>query len=232
MFFEEFTGRGVRVAVIDSGVHAEHQHVGGVAGGLSIRGDGSIDADFVDRLGHGTAVAAVIREKARDAELFAIKVFDRSLATDVTTIVRALDEACRWGAHVINLSLGTLDAQRQHELEAAIRRVRQTNALVVAAAGDAGMAWLPGTLEDVVPVRLDWQCDRHAYSIVSDNGRSLVAASGYPRDIPGVPRDRNLKGVSFAVANATGFAARALETTACRTPEDLLATLESPLSVL
>ncbi len=75
MFFEELTGRGVRIAVIDSGVHAAHPHVGGVAGGVAIRPDGSTEAGFVDRLGHGTAVAAAIREKAPDAELFAIKVF-------------------------------------------------------------------------------------------------------------------------------------------------------------
>ena len=36
-------------------------------------------------------------------------------------------------------------------------------------------------------------------------------ASGYPRDIPNVPRERNLKGISFAVANASGFVARAME---------------------
>ena len=41
--------------------------------------------------------------------------------------------------------------------------------------------------------------------------RSLLVTSPYPRDIPGVPRERNISGVSFAVANATGFVARALQ---------------------
>jgi hypothetical protein len=35
--------------------------------------------------------------------------------------------------------------------------------------------------------------------------RRIVRASGYPRPIPGVPPERNLKGISFAVANATGL---------------------------
>src|SRR5256885_7529005 len=107
MFFEELGGRGVRIAIVDSGVHATHPHVAGVAGGVSIRPDGSSGPDFVDRLGHGTAVAAAIREKAPEAELFAIKIFERSLATDVPTLVRGIDAATAWGAHVINLSLGT-----------------------------------------------------------------------------------------------------------------------------
>ena len=35
-------------------------------------------------------------------------------------------------------------------------------------------------------------------------------ASPYPRPIPGVPVERNLHGISFAVANATGLIARVL----------------------
>ena len=56
------TGRGVRVAVIDSGVHPSHPHVGTVAAGVGVDADGRLDGDTVDRLGHGTAVAAVIRD--------------------------------------------------------------------------------------------------------------------------------------------------------------------------
>jgi subtilisin family serine protease len=54
----------VRIAIIDSGVHASHPHVNGVAGGIAITPDGREDPDYTDRLGHGTAVTAVIREKA------------------------------------------------------------------------------------------------------------------------------------------------------------------------
>ena len=39
----------------------------------------------------------------------------------------------------------------------------------------------------------------------------VYVASGYPRSLPGVPRERNLHGISFAVANMTGFVARACE---------------------
>jgi hypothetical protein len=40
--------------------------------------------------------------------------------------------------------------------------------------------------------------------------RGFIAAP-YPRPIPGVPKERNLSGVSFAVANVSGFLARLLE---------------------
>jgi hypothetical protein len=55
------------VAIIDSGVYAAHPHVGSVAGGIAIDQNGHEHDDYADRLGHGTAVAAAIREKAPDA---------------------------------------------------------------------------------------------------------------------------------------------------------------------
>ena len=49
---------------------------------------------------------------------------------------------------------------------------------------------------------------------LADESRQEVvnfAASGFPRSLPGVPPKRNLHGISFAVANMTGFVARACE---------------------
>src|SRR3954471_20420363 len=98
MFLAHQTGKGVVVAVIDSGVHATHPHVGGVSGGIAIREDGTVVDEYTDRLGHGTAVIAAIREKAPDAEIIAIKVFWRALSTNVASLVRAIDEAAARGA--------------------------------------------------------------------------------------------------------------------------------------
>jgi subtilisin family serine protease len=211
MYLDEYTGRNVRIAVIDSGIHASHPHVGAVAGGIGIGDDATLTDDYVDTLGHGTAVAAAIREKAMDAELFAIKVFWRTLATDVDTLVCAIHLAAERGNHVINLSLGTDQARHRTRLEEAVSAARGRGSIVVAANDDAGRRWFPGSLEGVIAVRADWTCDRHQYRIGSEEGRPLLLASPYPRDIPGVPREKNVHGVSFAVANATGFVARSLE---------------------
>ena len=232
MFFDQYTGRGVRIAVIDSGVHAAHPHVGGVAGGFAIREDGSLDDDYVDRLGHGTAVAAAIREKAPDAEIIAVKVFWRALATDVATLVRAIDEAVARRAALINLSLGTADHRHLEQLQAAVERARRQGSVVVSAIASDGVSWLPGSLPAVLAVQLDWTVGRDEYRILDVDGRRAVATSGYPRDIPGVPRDRNLKGISFAVANATGFAARALEASPVAYVSSLLAVLDAENSVV
>jgi subtilisin family serine protease len=223
------TGRGVRVAIVDSGVHPSHPHVGGVDGGVGIDAQGTVHADYVDRLGHGTAVAAAIREKAPDAQLFAVKVFDRSLATSVTALVAAIDWAAASAMHLVNLSLGTPRAAHEAPLRAAVANASARGLIVVSARRDdrtPDAPWFPGSLAGVLAVDVDWSLPRDAYHVVDEDDRVTVCASGYPRDIPGVARERNVHGVSFAVANVTGFAAAALESIA---PERSLSAVLSAL---
>lgn len=204
------TGRGTRVAVIDSGIAPGHPHVGAVAGGLRIGRSGEEDDDWADRIGHGTAVAAVIREKAPEAELLAIRVFEKELATTADALALAIRRAAELDARFINLSLGTPNPAHADLLARAVRYAAERGAAVVSAFELDGTVWLPGSIDGVMGVRLDWTIPRSAIRIHRGaGGRVLVEASGYPRPIPGVDPERNLKGISFAVANVTGVLARA-----------------------
>jgi subtilisin family serine protease len=219
------TGRGVRVAVIDSGVNTTHPHVGEVAGGIAIDGQGIERADYLDRLGHGTAVTAAIREKAPDAELFAVKVFDRSLSTNVASLVAGIDWAANAGAHLVNLSLGTPRQVHEPALREAVERAAARGTLIVSAYDDGESRWLPGSLPGVIPVLVDYTLERDRYRITDDGGVTLFHASGFAREIPGVPRERNLHGISLAVANMTGFSARAAEVSGDRSLASLIRVL-------
>lgn len=198
------TGRGVRVAVIDSGIHAGHPHIGGIAGGASVCGERQ-SSDVGDRIGHGTAVAAAIREKAPHAELYAVKIFDRTLSTTADRLVRAIHWAAGAGARVINLSLGTARAEHAARLSEAVAFAVARGAVIVAAEESDGIRWLPGSLAGVIPVHLDWTCPRDSVRSVYGPERQRFFASGYPRPIPGVPVAANLTGISFAVANVSGL---------------------------
>ena len=203
--------RRVRVAVIDSGVHASHPHVGGVAGGVGIDEHGELQDDFVDRLGHGTAVTAAIVEKAPSAEITAIKVFDRELAATGAALIAACEYALTINAHIVNMSLGTQNADHERALADVVRRLRQQGAVVIAAGAQGGIRWLPGSLAGVWAVTLDWTVPRETCWLDHLNaGGANFSASGFPRPIPGVPPERNVKGLSFAVANVTGVVARLL----------------------
>jgi len=221
----------VRVAVIDSGVHPSNPHIGGrPLSGVRIGSDGEIDDDVVDRIGHGTAVAAAILEKAPGIELVAVRVFDRTLTTTGEVLARAITWAAEHGARVINLSLGTSNPTRAARLGVAVGDAVAAGAIVVSARELDGVPWLPGSLPNVAGVTLDASCDRNDIVVTVDPVTSTVglAASGYPRPIPGVPVERNLSGISFAVANVTGFLARLLERDqALRAVSDLARTLRA-----
>jgi len=205
------TGVGVTIAVLDSGIHAHHPHIGGSVGGVNLVGERGRD-DYVDRIGHGTAVAAAIREKSPGAELLAVRVFDRQLATNVQTLVDAIVWSADAGAALINLSLGTANFANAELLAEAVAHAMSRGSVVVSARMSNDVEWLPGSLDGVAGVIADWTCDRDALDVTLRHAAlPIFTASAYPRPIPNVPREQNLSGVSFAVANVTGFLGRAVE---------------------
>ena len=216
------------VGVIDSGIHAGHPHIGAVAAGAHFDGEGNVHGDTVDRLGHGTAVAAAIQDLARpdgrgarlqrpkllapDVQVCPLKVFDAALDTSVEALVAAIDWAAAHALPLVNLSLGTSDGSRAGRLAAAVARAHEAGVAIVAAGSDRGVDWLPGTqgLDGVIRVELDWACLRGSHTVAGSPAAPVFRTCGHPRPIPGVDPERNLKGLSFAVANVTGLAARAM----------------------
>lgn len=199
-------GAPVRIAAIDSGVNPRHSHVKPIAGGIQITTAGLSD-DFIDVLGHGTAVIGAIREKVPEAEIFAVKVFHHSLVTSGSIMLAAIDWCLEARMDFINLSLGTLNTKYALPFRERVARARESGITIVAAFEMNAVPALPGSLPDVVGVVLDPDCPRNEYRSEERNGRILLAASGYPRPIPGIPERQNLQGISFAVANVTGLLA-------------------------
>jgi type VII secretion-associated serine protease mycosin len=147
------TGRGVRVAVIDSGVDAGHPQLRGRVGDgrdfLHGEPDGRQDC-----VGHGTAVASLIaagpvRETgfqglAPDAEIVPIRIseqaeIDGKAVGDRGTpaqFAAAIDFAVDAGVQVINLSLVMTDDNAL--VERSVERAVAADVVVVAAAGNRG----------------------------------------------------------------------------------------------
>jgi subtilisin family serine protease len=212
--FPSRTGRGVRIAVIDSGVNRRHPHILSLAGGLSVRPGGEIEEGvYTDMLGHGTAVMAAIQEKAPQAEYFAVKVFHSSLRTSAESLLTAIEWAIEQRMDVVNLSLGTRNPDHSARFEEVIAKAARNSVVLVAARDADAEPCLPGSLPGVFGVGLDWDTPRNLYRCEDTAGGVVYFTSGYPRSLPGLPRERNLHGISFAVANMTGFIARACEET-------------------
>ncbi|WP_158507482.1 S8 family serine peptidase [Candidatus Nitrosotenuis cloacae] len=140
-----FYGKGIKVAVIDTGVDYTHPDIfgfgpdGKVIGGFDfIENDNSPQ----DTNGHGTEVAGIIaangkiRGVAPEAKILAYRVSDtgESVASDL--IVKAILRAIEDDADIINLSLGV--NRTNDKIEDAINQAVKSGIVVVAAAGNSG----------------------------------------------------------------------------------------------
>ena len=113
------TGRGVRVAIVDSGVDASHPDLAGQIAS----NDNFVDDKPTPAEGHGTAVAGIIVARADNgvgiagiapqARLLALRACWQAAGTQTLCtslgLAKALYAAIQQGAHIINMSLGGPD---------------------------------------------------------------------------------------------------------------------------
>ena len=127
------TGKGIKVAVIDSGIDAEHPGFNGqVKHQMWFRGGSPLEEDD-----HGTHVAGTIHYLAPDAELYDYRVFGTQGAFSVEqAICAAIVEAVYDGCHVINMSLG--GRWSSVSIRTAVQFATERDVIVVCAAGNTG----------------------------------------------------------------------------------------------
>lgn len=135
------TGRGVRVAIVDSGIDASHPDLAGrVIESVEARIDNKrivFDPSVSgDSAGHGTACAGIIARIAPEVELYSIKVLGAAGLGDGQAFLAGLEYAIKNRFHVINLSLGTTKPQFFSPLHDLLDRAYQAGCIVVAAANN------------------------------------------------------------------------------------------------
>lgn len=204
------TGRNVRIAVVDSGIEAEHPDL---AGQIAVKENFVDDSPYIAEM-HGTAVAGIIAARAGNgigiagiapnARLLAMRACWEE-ATGVTTcnsftLAKALHSAILHGAHIINLSLtGPSDPLVERLLDEALGRHIKVIAAVDPHSEDGGF---PASHAGVLPVTDE------ALRPGMANGAHLLIAPG--RDVPAtLPGNRwnFVSGPSFAAAHVSGLVA-------------------------
>ncbi|HYZ20252.1 MAG TPA: S8 family serine peptidase [Gaiellaceae bacterium] len=110
------TGKDVRVCILDSGVDAGHELVGGLeeAVAVTIGPDGeTVVAEDTegDLCGHGTACAGVVRSLAPDCRLFSVRVLGAGFTGSGDVLLAGLKWAVEQGFDVVNMSLSTTKRQ-------------------------------------------------------------------------------------------------------------------------
>ncbi len=135
------TGRGVRVAVVDSGIDTEHPDLKGKVKESveAVAEDGRIDfrpSTSGDQAGHGTACAGIIASVAPDVELYSVKVLGPKASGSGDMFLVGLDYAIKQKFQVINLSLGTTKREFFAPLHELLDRAYQSGCIVVSAANN------------------------------------------------------------------------------------------------
>jgi subtilisin family serine protease len=154
-------GQGILIAVIDTGIDANHPDVAAhlwsnpqeAIDGLDNDGNGLIDDhrgwDFASRdndpseepgagdtsiAGHGTFIAGLIALVAPESRIIPIRAFNAEGISDAFSVASAIKYAADKGARVINLSFGS--PEQSDVLRDAISYARQKGAVLVAAVGN------------------------------------------------------------------------------------------------
>jgi subtilisin len=150
-------GRGVRVAVVDSGIDGDHPALGGmVRGGVTvIEKDGQCtydDAPHGDAFGHGTACAGIIHSIAPEAELYSVKVLGATLSGTGGMFAAGLRWAIEHEMQVLNLSLGTTKREFYAVLHELADMAYFKNAVLVTAANNFPQPSFPSMYASVISV--------------------------------------------------------------------------------
>lgn len=152
------TGRGVKIAIIDTGISKKHLDLI-VSGGINLVGTSS-NRKWEDDNGHGTHVAGIIAARnntigvigvATDAELYAVKVLDSYGSGSISDAIEGIDWAVQNNMDIISMSLGT-DTYSQAFADASANAYNSSILLVAAAGNSRDDVQYPAKFDSVIAV--------------------------------------------------------------------------------
>lgn len=196
-------GKGIKVAVMDTGIDHSHEQLNSnYKGGVSFVED---EKDVMDFNGHGTAIAGIIGSQnkefnigiAPDIDLYAIKIVNRKGIGNTSYILNALEWCIKNNIHVVNMSLG--DSGIDPNLETMCNLAWNKGVLIVSAAGNNGK-------EVVAPAKFS---SAIAVSAIDKNNQIYINSSRGPKIelcAPGVRIVSTLPGNKYGLFSGTSFA--------------------------
>ena len=198
------TGRGVKVAVIDSGIDAGHSALGGPIQGYVTPAEGPNgftydSATHDDAFGHGTACAGIIRGLAPECELYSVKVLGAALSGRGGVFAAGLLWAINNGMQVCNLSLGTTKRELSGPLHDLADLAYFRNVMLVVAANNLPVPSFPSVYASVISVAAH---QLHDPRLVYYNPNPPVEFGA-----PGVDVHVAWQGGGFITATGNSFAA-------------------------
>lgn len=225
------TGRGVSVAIVDSGIDEAHPDLAGrVKESVIARADSQRvvfePTDTGDSAGHGTACAGIVAGIAPDAELFSVKVLGAGGIGDGQSFLAGLEYAIRRRFRIVNLSLGTTKPQFFAPLHDLLDRAYQAGCIVVAAANNLPQPSFPSVFSSsLISVSKSADPDPFAFRFRYGEVIELMAPGVNVRTAWPGGTHKSLTGNSFACPHIVGIIALLLESDPGLTPFEIKSAL-------
>lgn len=209
----EGSGRGVRVAIVDTGVEVEHPALeGAVKSSHEVVFQGRRlmcrPSRSGDPVGHGTACAGIIHSLAPQAELHSLRVIGRDASGTLDQLIFGLRWAIEQKMDIINLSLGTVQKRQISTMQELIDRAYYNGQIVVAAANNHRQVCYPAYFASLVAVDNQAFDDPEAFHYRLGEPIELVAHGIYVKAPSPGGGYRWFTGTSFACPHISGLTAR------------------------
>lgn len=210
-------GAGVKVAIVDSGVEADHPLVGGVSRAVDVQRDASVETGvrFVegphdDLYGHGTACAGIVRELAPAADLVSVRVLGANLKGSGFLFAHGLDWCIENDVHLVNLSLSTGNANLAETFWDLVDQAAYRRVILVSALNNERKRSIPSEFAGVFSVACAPGTDRERFWY-NPKGPAEWGAAGIDVEV-GWPGGSTItaSGNSFAAPVIVGHLARIL----------------------
>ena len=157
--FGDASGRGAKVAIVDSGVEDGHPMVGKVAGAVGVEIDPDdedgirfVEGPHEDLYGHGTACAGIVRALAPEAEIYSVRVLGAELTGRASVFAAGLRWAIEHDMDVVNLSLSTSRGEWYGTFHELVDLAYFRRCVVVSAMNNLRMPTFPSEFASVVSV--------------------------------------------------------------------------------
>jgi len=212
------TGKGVKIAVLDSGIDLSHPKLEGLelVDDLAVVEKGPsldvVESNGIDMYGHGTAIAYLIRSVAPEAQIGSIRVLGERLNSRTAIIQEGACQALDRGYHILNCSFGCGIEEHILRYKSWIDKAYLNGVHIIAACNNVDFArpeW-PGYFPTVMTANFCRSHDSHSFYYRRGN---LVefAAPGEDIEVPWLGGAmKQVTGSSYATPQIAGLLARLL----------------------